>query len=152
MEIIKSLHILGVSLFIGNIIVSGFWKAFADRIDNISLIKYSIKLVNLTDIIFTGFGSTLLLISGHIMAKDFGGIVSQDWIVYSYILFGASGLLWLSVLVPIQIKQSKLIKALPNSAIVPESYYKLSKIWSIVGIIATILPLPAIYFMVSKTL
>ena len=152
MEMIKVLHILGVSIFIGNIIVSAFWKVMADRSKELSVIKYATKLVNLTDMFFTGIGATMLIISGHIMAKDFGGVLSQDWIFVSYALFGLSGFLWLIALVPIQIKQAKIVKNIQNDMPVPEEYYKLTKLWSIIGTVAIIVPLPAIFFMINKTL
>lgn len=151
METLKALHILGVSLFVGNIIVSAFWKVMADRSGTLSVMQFGIKLVNLTDMLFTGLGSTLLIVTGHMMAKEFGGVMSQEWIVVSYILFALSGILWLVVLIPIQVKQSRLISALPSDAPIPESYYRLGKLWSLVGTIAIIVPLPAIFFMVSKT-
>lgn len=46
---IKSLHILGVSLFLGNIIVSAFWKVLADRTGNYAVIRFATRLVNVTD-------------------------------------------------------------------------------------------------------
>ena len=108
MLILKALHILGACIFIGNIIVSGFWKVLADRTKDVSVIQYATKLVNLTDMIFTGVGATLLIVSGHMLAENFGGILSQQWIIQSYVLFGVSGILWVACLVPIQIKQANL--------------------------------------------
>lgn len=150
MLVLKTLHIFGASLFIGNIIVSAFWKVMADRTNSIATIQYAIKLLNQTDSFFTGLGATLLVVSGHMLAENFGGVLSQQWIIQSYILFGISGLLWIAVLVPIQIKQSKLIRNLQNTDSIPEQYLKLAKLWSIIGTIATIVPLPAIYIMVTK--
>jgi uncharacterized membrane protein len=43
--LLKSLHILGVVLFLGNIIITGWWKAMADRTRNPVVIAFaSIKL------------------------------------------------------------------------------------------------------------
>lgn len=150
MIFLKFIHIFGVCLFIGNIIVSALWKVMADRTRNTATIKYATKLINITDMIFTGLGATLLLVSGHILSKAFGGILSQQWIIQSYILFGISGALWITALVPIQIKQSKLVKKLEDKDTIPEKYYKLARVWSIVGTVATIVPIPAIYIMITK--
>jgi hypothetical protein len=62
---LKTLHLLGVCLFMGNIIVSGFWKAMADRVDELAVARFATRLVNLTDAVFTGTGATLLLVAGH---------------------------------------------------------------------------------------
>lgn len=146
---LKSLHILGASLFLGNIIVSAFWKVLADRTRNYSVIRFATRLVNLTDVIFTGVGATLLLVAGHLLAENYGGVLSNDWILWSYILFAISGAIWVAVLVPIQVKQARILRAATTED-VPSAYYRLSRIWSVAGVVATLFPLPAIYLMVSR--
>jgi uncharacterized membrane protein len=58
-----------------------------------------------------------------------------------------SGLIWLFVLVPIQLKQRALLRA---SDTVGEDYWRLSRIWQAAGALATVLPLPIVYLMVTK--
>ena len=65
---LKSIHILAVTLFVGNIIVSAFWKALADRTREVGVIRYATRLVILTDVFFTAGGIALLLATGHAMA------------------------------------------------------------------------------------
>lgn len=146
---LKSLHILGASLFLGNIIVSAFWKVLADRTGDYSVIRFATRLVNVTDAVFTGLGATLLLVSGHLLATNYGGIISNDWILWSYVLFGMSGAIWLAVLVPIQFKQAQILR-MSRPGEIPKKYDHLARLWSFAGVIATLLPLPAIYLMVSK--
>ncbi len=146
---LKSLHILGVCLFVGNIIVSAFWKVLADRTSNYFVIRFATRLVNVTDTVFTGVGATLLLVTGHLLAGSYGGILSNDWILWSYVLFGISGAIWLAVLVPIQFKQAKMLR-MSSTEEIPGEYYRLARMWSLAGILATLFPLPAVYLMVSK--
>ena len=146
---LKSLHILGASLFLGNIIVSAFWKALADRTGNYSVIRFATRLVNVTDTVFTGLGATLLLVTGHLLAGNYGGILSNDWILWSYVLFGVSGAIWIAVLIPIQFKQAQMLRMSPTEEI-PKEYYRLARLWSFAGTLATLFPLPAIYLMVSR--
>lgn len=47
--LIKSLHLLGVILFVGNIIVTGWWKVMADRTGNPAIIAFAQRQVTLTD-------------------------------------------------------------------------------------------------------
>ena len=145
---VKSLHILGACLFLGNIIVSAVWKVLADRTGNYSVIHFATRLVNITDTVFTGLGATLLLVTGHILVTGYGGILANAWVLWSYVLFGASGAIWLSMLLPIQLRQMRLLRASPTN--IPAEYYRLARLWSIVGTVATLLPLPAIYLMVAK--
>ena len=147
--ILKSLHVFGVCLFIGNIIVSAVWKVMADRTGNLAVIQFATRLVNVTDVIFTGVGVALLLVTGHLLAGYYGGVTSQEWILWSYVLFGISGVIWIFVLVPIQFKQARLLRSAAH-ATVPEQYYRLARLWSWAGTVATLVPLPAIYLMISK--
>lgn len=146
---LKSLHILGASLFLGNIIVSAFWKVAADRTRDPAVMRFATRLVNVTDAVFTGSGAALMLASGHVLATAYGGIMMNDWMLWSYVLFGISGVIWIALLVPIQFKQAKMLRLSPPGEI-PQAYYRLARVWSFAGAIATLLPLPAIYLMVAK--
>lgn len=146
---LKSLHILGACLFLGNIIVSAFWKVLADRTGNYAVILFATRLVNLTDAVFTGLGATLLLVTGHLLAGSHGGILANDWILWSYILFGMSGAIWIAVLVPIQLKQAQMLR-MSSTQEIPKDYHRLARLWVIAGTLATLFPLPAVYLMVSK--
>lgn len=146
---LRSLHIVGACLFIGNIVVSAFWKVLADRTRNFFVVSFATRLVNVTDVVFTSLGVTFLLLSGHLLAGNYGGIISQPWILWSYVLVGISGAIWLFVLVPIQLKQARILRASKTETISDE-YHRLARVWSLAGTIATIVPLPAIYLMVSR--
>jgi uncharacterized membrane protein len=144
----KTLHLLGACIFIGNIIVSGFWKAMADRIDNLEVARFATRLVNLTDAVFTGLGAILLIVGGHAMADAHGGIAANNWMIWSYAAFSVFGLLWITVLVPIQIKQARLLRSATGA--VPTAYYRLARWWGAVGIVATLVTLPPLYWMVAR--
>jgi uncharacterized membrane protein len=61
---LKVIHIFGVVLFLGNIIVTGWWKNMADLTKNPQIIAYAQRQVTLTDFIFTGGGVAILLVAG----------------------------------------------------------------------------------------
>ena len=67
---------------------------------------------------------------------------------WPYAPLGFSGLIWLFMLVPSQLKQRALLMA---SDTVGAEYWRLSRIWQTAGAIATVLPLPMVYFMVNKS-
>ena len=106
------------------------------------------ELVLITDVMFTLVGAVGVVWTGHGMAVNFGGGASHPWIQWSYWLLTFSGLIWLFVLVPIQLKQRALLKQYSE---ITEDYWRLSRIWKIAGAISTVLPLPIVYFMVTKT-
>ena len=144
---LKVLHLVCACLFLGNVIVSGVWALLAERTRNHAIIQFSNRMVLITDAIFTLCGALGVVWTGHGMAQHLGGGASHPWILWSYGLLSVSGLIWLLVLVPIQLKQRTLLRA---STTVGEEYWRLSRIWQVAGAIATVLPLPIVYFMVTK--
>ena len=150
-DTVKVLHVLAACLFLGNVVVSGTWAFLAERTRNFEVVSFSNRLVLITDVMFTLTGALLVVYTGYLMSHRYAGAPasSQAWISWSYMLFGLSGLIWLLVLVPIQLRQRLLLKR--HLSITPE-YLKLSRIWQISGAIATIVPLPIVYLMIAKGL
>lgn len=146
-----SLHILGVVLFLGNLIVTAVWKTLADRTKNPPVVAYGQRLVTVTDIAFTATGAALIIVAGQVMAQDYGGVFSGPaWLTWGWSLFIASGVIWLTVLIPIEVLQARLARGFRDGGIIPERYWRLSRLWAIFGVIATILPLVTLYLMVFK--
>lgn len=146
---LKVVHLVCACLFLGNVIVSGIWALLAEQTRNHAIIQFSNRMVLITDVLFTLFGSLGVVWTGHGMAERIGGADGHPWIQWSYALLSFSGLIWLLILVPIQFKQRALLR---NTDTVCEAYWRLSRIWQISGAIATVLPLPIVYFMVTKAL
>ena len=143
-------HILGVILFIGNIVVTGVWKTMADRTRNPAVVAYAQRLVTITDIGFTLVGVALIAISGPILAEDLGGIGGPAWITWGLALFAASGIIWVAVLLPVEVAQARLARQFAAGGEIPERYWRLSTLWAVFGTIATLLPLANLYFMIYK--
>ena len=61
---LKSLHILGAVAFLGNIIITGWWKVMADRTGDARIIAFAQRQVTLTDFVFTAGGAALILATG----------------------------------------------------------------------------------------
>ena len=145
---LKIIHVLCACLFLGNVVVSGIWAAMAERTRNHTIIQFSNRLVLITDLMFTATGAIGVVFTGHLMAGQYGGDTAHPWITWSYILFGVSGLIWMLVLVPIQFKQRLLVQ---RTTQITREYLQLSRVWQISGAVATVLPLPILYLMVTKT-
>lgn len=84
------------------------------------------------------------------MAARFGGVDTAPWISLGWLLFAASGVIWVAILLPVQICQSRLAKRFQAGGSIPKRYWSLSKIWTLFGTIAILLPLANLYFMVFK--
>jgi uncharacterized membrane protein len=151
--LLKSLHILGVILLMGNIIVTAWWKLMADKTKDPSVIAFAQRQVILTDLVFTAPGALLAVTAGDSMAYGFmANTWDIQWLTWGRSLFIASGIIWITVLIPTQIKQARLARNFAQGKAIPDEYWKLSKHWNIFGAIAVLLPLVNIYWMVFKPL
>lgn len=148
---LKSLHLLGVVLFLGNIIVTGWWKAMADRTKNPVIIAFAQHQVSLTDWVFTAVGVALILAGGlgNALLHNMDYLHTY-WMAWGTWLFIASGLIWAFVLIPIQIAQAKMAMQFAGGGKIPEQYWKLGHLWIIFGTLATLLPMVNLYWMVFK--
>lgn len=149
-QLAKALHLLGVAIFLGNIIVTALWKLRADITKNPVIISYAQRLVTVTDFAFTVTGVILIALTGRVMAAQFGGMSEARWVVWGVMLFGASGVIWALVLIPIQVKQAKLARGFGSGGVIPARYWAMSKAWYAFGAVATLLPLANLYVMVFK--
>ena len=130
----KVVHILGVVFFLGNIIVTGVWKVLADRTGEPRTVAYAQRLVTLTDWIFTLGGVILILIGAYGMVWT-GGLnpLAPLWLIAAQSLFIASGIIWVVILIPTQIKQAQAARAFADSGPIPDSYWRLSRRWLDLG-------------------
>lgn len=150
-EAYKVIHLFGVMLFLGNIIVTGVWKVFADRTGDPRIVAFAQHLVTVTDWVFTFGGVIILGIGAYGMAGTAAVQIDRSsWLFWGQILFIASGVIWVVILIPIQIIQARQARAFANGGEIPASYWRYGRQWAIWGIIATLLPLANIYVMVFK--
>ena len=150
-DILKMLHVLGVIVLIGNVTVSSFWKVFADRSGDPRIIAHAQRLVTTTDWFFTSSGIALLTVGGF-GAAYVGGIppFGPAWLVVPESLFLVSGLIWLLILVPIQVRQARQVRSFADTSPIPATYRRDNRLWLIWGIAATVPLIAAIYIMIAK--
>ncbi len=146
---LKVLHIVGVVLFLGNIIITGWWKNMADRTKHPQVIAFAQRQVTVTDWLFTLGGSVILTIAG-VLNVHTSWSYSMKWLHWGIGLFFLSAVIWVVILIPTQIKQAKLAAIFAETNDVPDVYWKLCRRWNIWGALAVIIPLGAIYFMTFK--
>jgi uncharacterized membrane protein len=150
-SLLKSIHVLAVILFTGNIVVTAIWKTLADRTRDPRIVAFGQRLVTVTDLFLTGPGAVLVLVTGLSMMGAFGpDPMKLRWIHMGLGLFLVSGVVWAAALVPIQMKQSRMLRSLGEGEAVPEPYWRLGRWWMILGTVATLLPLVNVFLMVFK--
>jgi len=145
-----ALHVLGVVVFLGNLTVTAVWKTLADRTRELSVIAYAQRLVTVTDVAFTATGAVLITVSGFVLAGDWGGILGPTWLTVGFSGFALSGLIWLTILIPTQLRQSRITRASAATGVLPDDYWGLARRWYVAGGLATALPLITLFLMAIK--
>jgi len=150
--VFKSLHIVGVVLLLGNVIVTGLWKVLADRTGDGPIVAYAQRVVILTDWVFTGGGIALIVIGGYAMAGSAHlSLIHTRWLIWGQALFGLSALIWLLVLLPVQAAQSRLAQRFAADGEIPAAYWALCRRWLRWGVLATLPLVLIVGLMVQKT-
>ncbi|HEY3918931.1 MAG TPA: DUF2269 family protein [Stellaceae bacterium] len=147
---LKSLHVFGVILFLGNIIVTGWWKSMADRTRDPKIIGFAQHQVTMTDRVFTLGGILILAAAGAGTAAYGGFTAATPWIEWGNVLFAGSGVVWVVALLPIQTKLSRLARGFAHGGAIPDEYWRIGRWWAVFGIVATVLPVAAVAVMVFK--
>lgn len=149
---LKTVHVLAVVMFLGNIATGVFWKAHADRTRDPRLIAHALAGIIRSDRLFTIPGVILITAAG-IVAAIVGGIplLRTGWVFWGIVLFSVSGFAFSRYLAPLQGRMRRLMEAGAASG-APDwaAYEALSRRWMWWGAVALGLPLVVLVLMVLK--
>ena len=148
----KTLHVLAVVLFLGNIITGLFWKAHGDRTADPRIIAHTLEGIIRSDRWFTIPG-VVLIIGFGVAAAIIGRlpILGTGWIWQSIALFAVSGLAFMLQVAPLQRRLQKLASVgVGGGAWDQAAYRRLSRRWEFWGVVAILTPLAALVLMVYK--
>jgi uncharacterized membrane protein len=149
--ILKSLHVISVVLFLGNIITGVFWKVHADITGDLRARAQALDGIIKSDRLFTVPGVFAIIITGVWMAIDAHlPLLGTRWILWSLILFGISGICFGVFVAPLQKKLLANARAGLSGTWNESEYKKLSGAWTLWGTVATLAPLIAVFLMVMK--
>jgi len=148
----KVVHVIGVVLFLGNIITGVFWKYHAERTNDHRVIGMMFEGIARSDRFFTIPGVMLILVSGVFAARDANySLLGTGWIAWSIMLFIVSGVLFMAKIGPLQKRIARLAQDAATADRFDWAQYKsMARSWEIWGAIATLTPLAALVIMVLK--
>jgi uncharacterized membrane protein len=148
----KTIHIVGIVILVGNVTITAYWKVLADRSGDVHLIAHAQHGVTIADWIFTLAGIVLVLAGGYgaALISDLPLLNGPAWLAIGQMLFAVSGLIWIGILIPLQIRQARDARLAEVGGSLPERYRRDCRLWLIWGIIATVPLVAAIYVMVAK--
>ncbi len=147
---LKVIHVSGVILFMGNIVIGPLWISYALNSKDNNIICFAMKTICWADIFFSIPGILLVLISGLLLAPTWGGYENRSWMMTSLILLALSGI----PAIPTLRAQYKLYRlsyeSIQNNKLETEKFQKAMWVWSFWGTIAIILPLISFILMIIK--
>jgi uncharacterized membrane protein len=149
---LKLVHVLGVVMFVGNIVTGVFWHKHAERTRDARLIAHAMDGVIRSDRLFTMPGVFVILASGIFGAIQGGfPILGTGWILWTLVLFAISGIVFMARLAPLQRAMRHYAESAARSgAFDYAGYHRLSRQWDFWGAVATITPLLGLALMVLK--
>lgn len=147
----KALHVLGVVLLIGSVLINPFWKAMADRSGDPRIIAFAQVQLLRGEIAFTAVGVVLVVAFGIAAAAIHDmAFVTDGWLAWGFWLTMAGGLGWVGIIIPRVVKQTRLAKAFADGGEIPEAYWRAGRLIPVVGPILTLALLAALFIMVLK--
>src|SRR5690606_23611456 len=144
---LKTIHIVAVVLFLGNITTGVFWKLFADRSGDARFMAATLDGILSADRVFTAAGATLILLSGTALAWLGGYPLFTFWIWAGLALFVASAVIFKRWAEPAQRQMLAVARAAEFDR---EAYARVSRSWMWSGTLATLAPYAALALMVFK--
>jgi uncharacterized membrane protein len=150
--LIKLLHIAAVIAFLGNITTGLFWHAHAARSRDPRLLAHTMNGIIRSDRLFTVPGVIVIIATG-IAAAVYGNLplLHTGWILWTLVLFTASGLIFTLRVAPLQRRlQSIAAAASETDRFDIERYHQLAVRWEIWGAAALVTPLAGLALMVLK--
>jgi uncharacterized membrane protein len=147
-----ALHILGAAMLIGNAFVMAAWLSLAGFAGGDAAKRRAARAVNLGDVWFTVPGAALILLNGLAMVGErYGGIAALTtipWIGGGFAMLTLTGVVWATRLVPAQLSLHRL--AYVDGPIEADRFRRALVGWSAWGVIATVMPLIAVFLMTTK--
>ena len=148
----KLLHIVAVIAFLGNIATGLFWHIHAARTRDPRLLAHTVEGIIKSDRLFTIPGVVVIIASG-IMTAVSGGLplLRTGWILWTLVLFGTSGLVFMAFVGPLQRQLLALAQAGSGKGVFDYAGYAVvAKRWEFWGAVALLTPLAGLMLMVLK--
>lgn len=145
-QLIKTIHIISSTILFGTGLGTAFFMISSMYAKNIHEKHYAARFTVFADYIFTAPTVVLQPLTGMWLVVNGGYDLLDLWLKATYGLYLLAGLCWLPV-VWIQIQLKKIVaQCVSSGEELPPRYYKLFKIWFVLGLPA-FLGLVVIFFL-----
>jgi uncharacterized membrane protein len=151
--LLKTLHVIGAVLFLGNVITGIFWKAHGDRLGDRGDLRSRVQALDgiiRADRVFTVPSVFLIIATGVCLVLLAHLSFLTPWILGPLVLVGLAGAVFGARVGPLQKKLLANARTGLTGAWNESEYRRLSQSWRLWGWVATVLPLLALVLMVLK--
>ena len=146
LALLRTLHVVGAVLLLGNVTVTGFWATYLYRARGRVPFHPVARAILWTDLVFTAGGGVLLTVSGILLAMRHGlRVADTPWLLKGIGALALATLLWLLVLLPDQMRLERMEPA------DEQGLRRVFLRWSVVGWTATLALFYGLWAMVGKT-
>jgi uncharacterized membrane protein len=149
-QILRWAHVIGACVLLGTGAGIAFFMVMAQRTKDARIIAHVAGTVVIADWLFTATAVVAQPITGFLLAQAIGWPMNEGWIVVSLGLYVLTGLLWLPVVwIQHQLRDMARAAAQEGSAL-PDRYWKLYRVWFVMGFPAFAAVLGILWLMVSR--
>ncbi len=147
----KFVHVLTVSLFLGNVVIGTLWETRSLLSKRAAIIRYTYDTVAWLDAVFTAPLIVLVVVTGLMLGTIDGGVFSLAWLVVAFATFALSGLVWLAFDIPTQYRVKRLFREAPaDAAELPAALLRVLRFRVVLNACAVMALLVVLYLMVHK--
>jgi len=148
--ILRWLHLIGACVLLGTGAGIAFFMMMAHRTGDAALIAGTARIVVIADLAFTATAVIAQPLTGWLLARQAGWDLTEGWLLASLALYVLTGVCWLPV-VRIQITLRDLAaEAARTGTPLPPRYYRLTRLWSALGIPAFAAVLAILWLMIAR--
>lgn len=149
-QILRWAHVIGACVLLGTGAGIAFFMVMAQRTKDARIIAHVAGTVVIADWLFTATAVVTQPITGFLLAQAIGWPMNEGWIVVSLGLYVLTGVLWLPVVwIQHQLRDMARAAAQEGSAL-PDRYWKLYRVWFVMGFPAFAAVLGILWLMVSR--
>ena len=147
----KFVHVLSVSLFLGNVVIGTLWETRSLLSKRAEIIRYTYETVAWLDAVFTAPLILLVVVSGLMLGTIAGGVFTLAWLVVAFATFALTGLVWLALDIPTQYRVKRLFREAPAEvAELPAPLLRVLRFRVVLNAGAVVSLLVVLFLMVHK--
>ncbi|MSP55588.1 MAG: DUF2269 domain-containing protein [Myxococcales bacterium] len=150
MLVLKTLHVLGATLFLGTGLGSAWYKLRAWRSGDVRIIAWTDREVVLADWVFTIPSGVLMPVTGLWLAHLYGMPWTTGWLKWAIGGYACAGLFWLpAAWLQLRMRRMSTLAAATGAPLPPE-WRAAHLAWMLLGVPSFLATLVTVWVMVTK--